>query len=308
MPSEFDLIYRYLASFGGGPSVVLGVGDDGAALRISPAHELIVSTDTMVEGRHFPINTLAEHIAYRAVAAAVSDLAAMAADPIGMTLALTVPHADELWMHGLSMGLASAVGDFSIPLVGGDLTRGPLCLSVTVMGECPAGQSLRRTGARVGDLLCVTGTLGDAAAGLMLIEGTSQLSVLPDIDTVDFLEQRFYRPSPRLEFCHWLRDNATSAIDISDGLLADITHIAQASGVGLVVDVESLPLSPALSSLSMLNSGKLALTGGDDYELAVTVAAGTILPEGLRRIGLVTEGEQVKCSGDIEGAGYDHFK
>jgi len=310
MASEFDLIYRHLASFGAGPSVILGVGDDAASLRVRDGHELLVSTDTLVEGRHFPVDSLPEHIAYRAVATAVSDLAAMAATPIAMTLALTLPEADDLWMHGFSMGLASAVSDFGIPLVGGDLTRGPLCVSVTVMGECPAGLSVKRSGARVGDMLCVTGTLGDAAAGLLLIQGTSDLSALPDIDTTEYLEHRFYRPTPALMWCDWLRTHATSAIDVSDGLLADVTHIAHASGVGVQISAHALPLSEALASLKALDPIALALHGGDDYELAFTVPAGTELPAGLQCIGTVVDGDHVICT-DIATtgvSGYDHFR
>lgn len=308
MTSEFDLIYRYLAHLGAGPHVTLGVGDDAAMLQLSPGCELVVSTDTALEGRHFPEATLPDFIGYRAVAAAVSDLAAMAAKPIAMTIALTIPEADELWMHGFASGVAEAVSNFDIPLVGGDLTRGALSVTVTVMGEIPVGRAVRRQGAQVGDQIAVTGTLGDAAAGLAIIGG-----VLAEYDDVDWalaeqLEQRFFKPSPRLEWSGWLATHASSAIDISDGLLSDLAHIARASGVLLLIDPQSVPMSAAIKALPGLNSLELALQGGDDYELAFTVPADVALPPGATRIGFVEPGAGVRCSGvDIKGRGYDHF-
>lgn len=308
MASEFDLIYRYLAHLGAGPHVTLGVGDDAATLGLSAGCELAVSTDTAIEGRHFPEDTLPEYVGYRAVAAAVSDLAAMAAKPIGMTLALTIPDADELWMHGFATGVAHAVEAFTLPLVGGDLTRGPLSVTVTVMGEVMAGQSVRRQGAQVGDQIAVTGTLGDAAAGLAIINGA--LAGHSDVDwtLAEQLEQRFYKPSPQLEWAAWLATHASAAIDISDGLLSDLSHIARASGVRLSVNHESVPMSIALKAMPGFDTLKLALQGGDDYELAFTAPADIVLPPGATRIGFVEAGEGVICPG-AEGnqGGYDHF-
>lgn len=306
--AEFDLIFRYLAGFGAGPGVSLGVGDDAAALAIPPGHELLVSTDTQVEGVHFPPDSLPESLAYRAVATAASDLAAMAADPLAMTLALTLPEADELWLHSFSMGLGDVVRDIGLPLVGGDLTRGPLSLSVTVLGTAPAGRYLTRAGARPGDRLCVTGTLGDAACALALLEGRCQGADLLDPDEQEWLEARFFRPSARLVLASWLREYATACIDVSDGLLADTGHLAAASGVACRIASEQLPLSRALSRLPRKQVETWALTGGDDYELVFSVPPGPPLPEGTRVIGEVVAGEGVSCDGvDFQGGGYEHF-
>jgi len=306
--AEFDLIVRYLAGFGAGPGVSLGVGDDAAALALPSGHELLVSTDTQVEGVHFPHHSLPESIAYRAVAAAASDLAAMAAEPLAMTLALTLPEADELWLHSFSMGLGDVVGDIGLPLVGGDLTRGPLSLSVTVMGTTPTGRYLTRAGARPGDRLCVTGTLGDAACALALLEGRCPGVDLLDGDQQEWLEGRFFRPTPRIAFASWLREHATACIDVSDGLLADTGHLAAASGVACRVVADRLPLSSALSRLPRKQAEGWALTGGDDYELVFTVPPGPSLPEGTQVIGEVVAGEGVSCDGaDFQGGGYEHF-
>lgn len=310
--SEFDLIYRYLASYGAGPMVRLGVGDDAAVLQVPSGHELLVSTDTQVEGRHFPADTFPEYIATRAVGAAASDLAAMAATPLAMTLALTLPEPDELWMHGFSQGLARAVSATGLPLVGGDLTRGPLALSVTVLGYAPVGRCLTRGGASVGEHVCVTGTLGDAAAGLALLQGQNEaLRELPDT-WQEMLESRFYRPTARFEWVPWLQDNATACIDVSDGLLADVNHLASASGIGCRINVEQLPLSPALaaaeSGVSRADALKWALTGGDDYELVFTVPVDIDLPPGATVIGQTFDGDGVDCPGfDGHSHGYDHF-
>jgi thiamine-monophosphate kinase len=167
--SEFDLIARYFSSLGAGRRVELSVGDDAAALSVPPDSELIVSTDSSILGTHFTDDTFSEHVGYKAVASAASDLAAMGAEPLAMTLGLTMPSVDDLWLHGLSQGLAQACRHYALPLVGGDTTRGPLALTVTVMGFCPRGQKLLRSGAHVGDRVCVSGTLGDAAFGLSLV-------------------------------------------------------------------------------------------------------------------------------------------
>ena len=162
MPSgEFELIYRYFASLGSGPGVSLGVGDDAALLQLRPGQQLVTSVDTLLAGVHFPEDTFPEDIAYRAVAVAASDLAAMGAEPLAMTLALSLPEADEFWLHSFSQGLAAASRDCQLPLVGGDTTRGGLAISVTVMGQVPEGQALLRSGARPGEYFCVSGSLGD---------------------------------------------------------------------------------------------------------------------------------------------------
>ncbi|MDG2138544.1 MAG: thiamine-phosphate kinase [Luminiphilus sp.] len=305
---EFDLIYRHLGLFGAGSQVRLGVGDDGAVLALPPNSELVVSSDSLVEGTHFPELTLPEYVATRAIAAAASDLAAMAADPLAMTLALTLPDPDELWLHSFSQGLERCVQALALPLVGGDLTRGPLSVTVTVMGSVPTGGALRRSGAKPGDRLCVTNTLGDAAAGLALIMG--QLPSEPEIALEDeeFLEARFYQPTARLEWVPWLREHARSAIDISDGLLVDTEHMADASGCACSIDSSSLPMSSALSGFDQTLKLDWALAGGDDYELAVAVPPGVPLPSGLIQVGEFHEGSGVQCDyRPVARKGFDHF-
>lgn len=301
---EFTLIARYFSAYGRGAAVELGVGDDCAILSLRPGERLATSVDTVVEGVHFPDHSLPEDIAYRAVAAAASDLAAMGARPLGMTLALTLPDADELWLHSFSQGLGRAASDFELPLAGGDTTRGPLTATVQVFGALPAHQALLRSGAQVGDALYVSGTLGDAAAGLSLLRGEWQ----SDSDSEEYLEGRFFRPTPRLLLGQQLLGLATAAIDISDGLLADAGHIADASGVRLRIDPAALPLSPALQTHPDPEQVlRWALSGGEDFELCFTLPPGMELPPGCCRIGEVLAGEGVDCPGATGLAGYRHF-
>ena len=303
--SEFDLIYRYFSSLGAGPAVDLSVGDDCAILRLEPNERLATSVDTMVEGVHFPDDMFPEDIGFRAVSVAVSDLAAMGARPIGMTVALTLPEADEFWINTFSQGLAQAVSEYKLPLVGGDTTRGPLTISVQVMGALPADKALLREGAQVGDLVYVSGTLGDAAGALAFLNGEWH----PEPDAAEFLLQRFHRPRARVELGRELLGKATSAIDISDGLLADAGHIAAASGVSIDIECGRVPLSSALNSHPDSETKlKWALSGGDDYELCLTLPEEATTPEGCTRIGRVTKGQGVKVDQDIDfTAGYQHF-
>ena len=302
---EFELIYRYFSSFGRGDAVELGVGDDCAILRIEPGERIVTSVDTMVAGRHFPDGAFPEDIGYRAVAAATSDLAAMGARPLGMTLALTMPDADDLWLHAFSEGVGQAARAFELPLVGGDTTRGPLTISVQVMGAVPADQVLLRSGARPGDRVCVSGTLGDAAAGLALETGGLSVS----LENAEYLASRFHRPMPRLALGRQLLGLATACIDISDGLLADAGHVASASGVRIAIEADWLPLSPALLALEDRDQAlRWALAGGDDYELCFTLPEGQPVPDGCAAVGAVLEGEGVSCDVDPgEGGGYRHF-
>jgi len=306
MPSsEFDLIYRYFSSLGRGPAVDLGVGDDCAILSLQAGERMAASIDTLVEGVHFPADTFPEDLGYRAVAVAASDLAAMGARPVGMTLALTLPEPDELWLHTFSEGLAAAVAEFHLPLVGGDTTRGPLTITVQVFGALPTGRALLRSGARVGDEVYVSGTLGDAAAGLSVVQGEWRGAP----EHADYLEQRFHRPAPRLALGQQLLNSATAAIDVSDGLLADAGHIASASGVKLIIEPDLLPLSDALKTLSGSDQAlQWALTGGDDYELCFCLPQGESAPQGCTRIGRVESGQGVDCGLNPVGlSGYQHF-
>ncbi|EED30734.1 thiamine-monophosphate kinase [gamma proteobacterium NOR5-3] len=301
---EFGLIARFFSKLDKGPDVVLGNGDDAAILRLAPGEEFAVSVDSMLEGVHFPKASPPEDLAYRAVAAAVSDLAAMGARPVAMTLALSLPDADEDWLTRLRSGLADAVTDFSLPLIGGDLTRGPLTLSVQVMGAVPTGMALKRSGASAGDLLYVSGCLGDSAAGLAIIEERIEA---PE-DVAGLVCSRFWRPKPALELGVLLRGIATAAVDVSDGLLADVGHIARASEVCMVVDSALVPLSPALAKVvSPEQALAWALRGGEDYQLCFTLPKDVTPPEGCTRIGRVETGSGVRC--DVTGAsdGYRHF-
>ena len=305
--SEFSIIKQYFSSLGAGENVVLSVGDDAAALTVDKGCELIVSTDTSTAGVHFPEDLFPEDIAYKSVAAAASDLAAMGASPLGMTLAISLPECDALWLHGFSQGLAAASSDFDLPLIGGDTTRGLLSITVTVMGQCAAGQKLLRSGASPGELLCVSGTLGDSALGLSMLQG-KQRGLDIEIEDQEYLLSRFSRPNPRLRLGEDLLGQATSCIDISDGLLADATHLADASGCKLVVDSAKLPLSEALvASIGRESALALALSGGEDFELLFSLSESESLPDGCTVIGTIEAGEGVVCDQTVERGGYDHF-
>ncbi len=303
--SEFSLIDRFFSGMGSGAAVDLSVGDDCAILSTAAHERIAASVDTQVAGVHFPEETLPADIAYRAVSAAASDLAAMGARPLGMTLALTLPSADEEWLRAFRSGLEDAVQAYGLPLVGGDTTRGPLSLSVQVLGALPRGVALLRSGARVGDMVYVSGTLGDAAAALSVMQGQWQ----PEQAHADYLLSRFNRPSARIDLGRELLNRATAAIDLSDGLLADAGHIARASGVRLCIDPDLLPLSPALASHGDREAIlEWALAGGDDYELCFCLAPGEIPPAGCTRIGVAESGAGIDCGREIDfSPGYQHF-
>lgn len=303
--TEFSIISRYFSSLGRGEAVELGVGDDCAILRLADDQRLATSMDTLVAGVHFPDDAFPEDIGYRAVAVAASDLAAMGASPLGITVALTLPKADEFWLTTFSEGLARAVSEYTLPLIGGDTTKGPLTITVQVFGSLPSKLALMRNGAAVGEKLYVSGTLGDAAGGLSFIQEKWQ----PEPEHADYVLNRFYRPTARLQLGKMLLGQATSAIDISDGLLADAGHIAAASGVRLNIQSASLPLSAALKSHPDESQARQwALCGGDDYELCFTLPANLPVPEGCTYIGDVTAGEGVDCDMLVDTAsGYRHF-
>lgn len=270
---EFELIRRYFQRPGHGaalPGVALGIGDDCALLAPAPGMHLAVSTDMLVEGRHFLSTVPPAALGHKALAVNLSDLAAMGADPLCFTLALALPRVDEVWLAGFTEGLFALADRHACPLVGGDTTCGPLNLSLTVMGQVPPGQALRRSGARAGDDLWVSGTLGDARLALEVFRGTM---TLPAHDFVQ-VRERLERPQPRLALGRALRGVATAAADVSDGLLGDLGHILQASGVGACVEVDTLLQSAAVSPVVRSLSSELALTcvlaGGDDYELVFT--------------------------------------
>ncbi|QEY75276.1 thiamine-phosphate kinase [Pseudomonas denitrificans (nom. rej.)] len=304
---EFELIRRYFASAAcaaGGEAVALGIGDDCALLAPKAGEQLAISTDTLVVGVHFPIVCDPFLLGQRALAVSASDLAAMGAAPIGFTLALTLPEADPAWLEGFARGLNQKAQECALVLIGGDTTRGPLAMTVTVFGGVPAGQALTRAGARPGDLLCVGGPLGEAGGALPLVLG--EMTAEPSV--AEPLLVRYWSPQPQLDFGQALRGKATAALDISDGLLADCGHIARASGVALIVEADKLPESPALETLlGAERAQQLKLGAGDDYVLAFTLPA-EHLPAlsanwpALRVVGRVEAGSGVRV---LDGAGAD---
>ncbi|MBB2495305.1 thiamine-phosphate kinase [Aquipseudomonas ullengensis] len=314
---EFELIRRFFAAAPcaqPAEGVALGIGDDCALLQLPPGEQLAVSTDTLVVGVHFPHSPDPFLLGQRALAVAASDLAAMGAAPLGFTLAMTVEQADAAWLQAFAQGLSQMAQDCGLALVGGDTTRGPLSLTLTVFGRVPAGQALTRSGAQAGDLLCVGGELGDAAGALPLVLGQRESSG----PAAQQLLQRYWAPQPQLALGQWLRGRATAALDISDGLLADCGHIAAASGLALQIEAQRVPLSPALQEIAGVAARDCALAGGDDYRLAFTLPA-EHLPA-LRAqwpacavIGQVLAGSGVQlldaagCLVDPPRAGYQHF-
>ncbi|WP_027858986.1 thiamine-phosphate kinase [Marinobacterium jannaschii] len=310
---EFELIRRYFVTGQQHDSVALGIGDDCALLLPPAGEQLAVSIDTLVEGTHFLPGTDPAFIARRLLGAATSDLAAMGAQPAWLTLALTLPHSDPLWLEPFAATLAQQAREYGLVLVGGDTTRGPLALSAQVHGFVPPGQALTRRGAKPGDLVCVTGTLGDSRAGLETL-----LRDEADSAAISHLRQRFYQPEPRLSTGIALRGIATSCIDISDGLSSDLSHILQQSACGARLEAAALPLSDALQHYTELNKARdWALSGGEDFELCFTLppaqrAVLDRLPVRASVIGEVSRGEGIVLVTDsgeqrLTAAGFDHF-
>ncbi len=267
---EFELIRRYFTPTQISDSVLLGVGDDCAALHIPADEVLVVSVDTQLPDVHFPAQANPVDVASRALRCAASDLAAMGAVPLGFTLALTLPSVDEQWLSAFSMGLLEAAQQLHCPLIGGDTTRGALCISIQVHGSVPAEKMLRRSGANVGDDVWVSGSLGDGAAALALLQNQHALSE----EAQQYLLRRFYHPNIDFDLAVALRQYASSCIDVSDGLLADLTHICAASQVGAKVFCAALPISALWrDSVTQQQKEQWVLCGGDDYRLCFTASA-----------------------------------
>ncbi len=261
---EFELIDRFFRRPGHvSAGVALGIGDDCALLAPQPGMQLAVSSDMLVEGRHFLSTVAPERLAHKALAVNLSDLAACGARPLAFTLALALPRADEAFLAPFAQGLFALADAHGIALVGGDTTAGPLTLCITVFGEVPAGQALRRDGARAGDRLWVSGRLGDARLALEVFRGTL---ALPG-DGFEAVRRAMELPQPRVALGQALRGVASAAIDLSDGLLGDLGHVLRASGVGAVVNEASLPCSAAVAALDTAWRRRCVLQGGDDYEL-----------------------------------------
>jgi len=318
--NEFELIREYFARQPvTRPDVVLGIGDDAALLQVPADQELVVSTDMLVAGVHFPEGTDPVSIGHKSLAVNLSDLAAMGATPAWFTLNLSLPQADPVWLKGFCQGLFGLARVHALALVGGDTTHGPLTIGIQIMGLAPRGQALRRSGARAGERIYVTGLLGEAALGLRLVQGKLDL---PEEYRATVVQQ-LSRPMPRVQAGLRLRGLASACIDISDGLLADLGHILEASGVGARIHLDRLPLSPAYDAAFQQVGWDAALAGGDDYELCFTVP-----PERELAFRNASTRFGVSCSyiGDIEAqpglrvlekdgtpyvtgpGGYDHFR
>lgn len=284
MAAEFALIDNYFRDLTDQDGVVIGVGDDGAVIGSDPRSHIVVATDTLLESVHFPVGAQAAQIATRALCVNLSDMAAMGAVPKWFTLALTLPieTASDDWLQGFSRGLAQVAAQHNIALVGGDTTAGPLTISITVMGEVPAGDSLQRSGAKPGDYIYVSGTLGDGAAALDSLINRDKTVF---IDNQRLLEH-FYCPQPQVELGLGLRNFASACIDISDGLVADLGHLCQASQVSADICSSKLPIHSDLKQLSERQYLHWALTGGDDYQLCFT------LPEAQQKAFEAWAGEQ----------------
>lgn len=306
---EFELIERFFARAGSPSGVVTGIGDDGAVLRPDPGKDLVNVIDTMVGGIHFPDDIAPADLGHRIVAVNLSDIAAMGARPRWMTLALTMTSADEQWLTEFASGLFDVADEYDMSLVGGDTTSGKqLVVSVQITGDIPAGQSILRSGARVGDTIYVTGTVGDAAAGLALMQAGR-----PD----SHLESRYLRPNARVQCGQALVGIATAAIDVSDGLYGDLRKLLDASGVGGEIDLEKLPLSAQLTgAFDKEDQRRFALSGGDDYELCFTSAndmGDEVAGVPVTAIGKVTDRNDLLCRdacGIVEfvDSGYLHFQ
>lgn len=312
---EFDLIERYFSRRTARTDVLLGVGDDAALLAVPPGQALVAATDTLVEGRHFLAGAPPESIGHQALAVNLSDLAAMGAEPAWALLSLSLPEASEPWLERFATGLHALASRHGVELVGGDTVRGPLVVTIAALGFVEASRALKRSGARPGDLLYVSGWPGEAAAGLAALRRGA--AFVAD----DPLVRRCLYAEPRLALGRALRARATAAMDVSDGLLGDLAKLCKASGVGARLDLERVPVSCELARRhAAQDCERYVLHGGDDYELLFTLPASEaprleveLAREfELHRIGEIEAGAGVRCLRDgratgVAGGGYDHF-
>lgn len=304
---EFDLIRRFFQrplSQDAATGVEVGVGDDCAVLAPTPGARWLVSSDMLVEGRHFLSTVDPARLGHKALAVNLSDLAACGATPRGFTLAISMPRVDEAWLAGFSRGLWALADAHACPLVGGDTTQGPLNLCIAVFGEAPAGRALLRGGARPGDEIWVSGRLGDARLALEVFRGTVAL------DGTGFEQVRAAMecPTPRVALGQALRGIATAAIDVSDGLIGDLGHLLAASSVGARLDADALPRSAVLAAQPPALQRLCTLAGGDDYELVFTVPAGAALPDvgvAVTRIGVIEAAPGLRVV-DTRGEAVEH--
>ncbi|OQK18220.1 thiamine-monophosphate kinase [Methyloprofundus sedimenti] len=306
--TEFNLIKQFFTRPAQGKSTRLSVGDDCALLSIPEGYELAITTDTMVENVHFFPDVLPEQLGHKLLAVNLSDLASMGAEPIAITLALTMPKVDADWLKAFANGLFALADKYQLDLIGGDTTSGPLTLSIQAMGLVPNNQALKRSAAKVGDLIYVTGCIGDAGLGLKIKQGFRGADVQQVL-------QRFNKPEPRIKEGLALRSLANACIDISDGLAADLGHILNNSGVGAKLDYAQIPMSEAVTSyIQKTDDWQMPLIAGDDYELCFTINT-----ENVRRlnisctcIGIIEEeqGLRIMQNGEtsiFNKSGFEHF-
>ncbi len=313
---EFALIERFFSRPTARRDVLLGVGDDAALLEVPAGRALVAATDTLVEGTHFLRGAPARSVGHNALAVNLSDLAAMGAEPAWALLSLSLPEADEEWLTEFSAGLLALADEYGVALVGGDTVRGPRVITVEVLGFVDPSLALRRSGARPGDLLYVSGSPGESAAGLEALRQGGSFDALDNP-----LIRRHLYAEPRIALGRALGGIASAAMDVSDGLLGDLRKLCDSSGVGAALELESLPISAPLQSRCTRDEcERFVLFGGDDYELLFTVApehaagveAGLGVATQLTRIGRIVQGNGVQCTRagvevGVAGGGYDHF-
>lgn len=318
--NEFSLINTYFKKGSlARDDVTYGIGDDAACVKLPPGMELLISTDTLVAGVHFLSDWDAFDIAYKAVMVNVSDMAAMAATPCWATLALTLPSNDAAWLRRFSQGLHKALALYGISLIGGDTTCGPLTITITMHGTAPIDHAIRRSGAGISDIIWLSGEIGAAALAVSFLN-RSDINVTPKDQRI--LMKKLLKPKPRLDLANILQRFATSAIDISDGLSADLHHITKASGISARLSLDAIPIHSLAIQYLGDKALDFSLQGGDDYELCFTTKAETLdemraalKTEGLAcfPIGMMVEGRGL-CAVDNTGAkkilepkGYSHF-
>jgi thiamine-monophosphate kinase len=317
--SESQLIDRFFRELGAPRTdVALGIGDDAALVRVPADSELALTTDALIEGVHFLPAAPARSLGHRALAVNLSDIAAMGANPSWALLALNLPQADEVWLQGFAAGFGALSRQYGVALVGGNISRGPLSITVQLAGVLPTGTALRRDGARTGHLLYVSGSVGDAAAGLKHLQG--QLSTTADAGS--YLQNRFEYPSPRVMLGAGLRGLASACIDVSDGLYADAARLLSASGCSASIEIERLPLSGALRQSLGESAWRHGLSGGEDYELCFTApeendaaiaALAAQTATRVTRIGRIQVGQGIELKSNntvmqFSPLGFEHFR
>ena len=319
--TEFGLIEKYFYQHTiKRKDVAVGIGDDCALLTVPNGQQLAITVDTLVAGVHFLATCSVDDLAWKAITVNLSDLAAMGAEPAWLSLAITLPEANEEWLEAFSTNFFECADYYGLQLVGGDTTRGPLTITIQAMGFVPPQAAALRSGAKPGDIIYVTGSIGDAGIGLAISSGKHKPKSKAH---GDFLTARFNRPTPRVAVGIAIRQIASAAIDISDGLAGDLLHLLEASGVGATIDLDSLPLSePLLSESDFEQAIQYALTTGDDYELCFTVPENKVeqlekaiesTTCGYTKIGRVTGGKLINYTQkgkkvDLQLTGYLHFR